>query len=117
MTVIYLGKLYHRYIAQPMEHIPTFAVMTFWWCFMLIHRSELEECVPMSFLFNLGYYTCADTVKVGLCLLLLRNVVARKDQLIKKYGDEESRPKMLIDLFEIRYLPVEFNSEQREEDE
>jgi hypothetical protein len=56
-------------------------------------------------------------VKVGLCLLLLRNVVARKDQLIKKYGDEESRPKMLIDLFEIRYLPVEFNSEQREEDE
>ena len=115
--MIYSAKLFHRYIAQPIEHIPTYAVMCFWWIFMLVKREYLDECVPLHFLFDIGYYSCADVVKVGVSLLLLRNVVGRKHCLIKKYGDEESRPKMEIDLFEIRFLPIEFNSEQREDED
>jgi hypothetical protein len=58
--------------------------------------------------------------KVVMSLLLLRNVVKRKNVLLEDYSKSFDPSKMIIDLFEIRYLPVEFDrvySQEGNEDE
>ena len=91
--------------------------MLFWFGFMLVYRNMMNPCVHWLQLYILGGYSVIDFLKVAFSVLLLRNVVNRKNKILKEYKNSNNLRKMTVDLFEIRYLPIEFDMANHDDEE
>jgi hypothetical protein len=71
----------------------------------------LSPCVPKIHLFLLAVYLASDFFKSILSILMLKNLVKRKSLVINEfmlYGEKELVRKVIIDLFDVRFLPLQF---------
>ena len=79
------GKIKDNMPGQPLEHIATYLTMTFTWAFMIACKDSLSPCVPHLHLYLLGVYSCCDLFKVIICIIMLRNLVKRKNLMISTF--------------------------------
>ena len=63
--------------------------------------------MPILQLYIIGVYPVVDFSLSFLSWFMLRNLIKRKVFLIKE-NSEDIRKKIKVDLFEIRYLPIDF---------
>ena len=100
-----------------MIRLASYITLLMYFAFLFVHKDKLSSRLGIDQLYLLAAYPISDWFLFLLSWCLLSNIMRRRDQLLKWDSATLSREKKEDDLFDVKYLPEEYMSDEQETDE
>ena len=103
--------------SSPMIRLASYITLLMYYGFLFVHKDKLSPNLDIEQLYLLGVYPASDWFCFFLSWILLCNIMKRRDQLLQWDSATLAREKKEDDLFDVKYLPEEYMSDEQETDE
>ena len=106
-----------RQISSPMVALATYITLLMYFGFLFVYMDKLSPKLDRNQLYLCGVYPISDWCLFFISWCLQRNIMARRDELFRFESTNVPMEKKQDDLFDVRYLPEEYMSDEQETDE
>ena len=112
----FFGTMKAKQISSPMVALATYLTLLMYYGFLFVHVTKLHDNMDKNQLYYIAIYPITDWIMFFLSYCLQRNIMKRRDDLFKQDTISVSLEKKQDDLFDVRYLPVEYVSDEQDDD-
>lgn len=100
-----------------MVSLASYLTLLMYYGFLFVHMDLLHVNIDIIQLYLIAIYPATDWSLFFLSWCLQKNIMARRDQLFAFESATVSIEKKQDDLFDVRYLPEEYMSDEQETDD
>ena len=107
----FFKRIKARQPSSPLAYLASYITLLFYLSFLYVHAGELPANVPIYHLNRLLAYLGSDLALIIFSWAIQKNLIERRNELIKFAAGGIKREQKEDDLFDVRYLPEEYMSD------
>ena len=107
----FINNIKSRKPSTPLAYIPSYITLLMYLPFLYIYVDRLSPGIDIRHLHLLIVYVASDWLLLLFSWVIQRNIISRRDALLKFPASGITMEKKENDLFDVRYFPEEYMSD------